>query len=117
MSDYVSEYVSGTTSEYVSELKAEEILGHNVLQIVFITVEMTQSKIYVICIIYIYICSTLRHKLVLGILHTPRENKKTEPQKLVLSMIFLSKVYKGWPLLRCMLQPSVQLTAEKTEGG
>ena len=45
MSDYVSEYVSGTTSEYVSELKAEEILGHHVLQIVFFAVEMTQSKI------------------------------------------------------------------------
>ena len=45
MSDCVSEYVSGTTSEYVSELKAEEILGHHVLQIVFFAVEMTQSKI------------------------------------------------------------------------
>ena len=62
---------------------------------------------------YCNICSTLRHKLVLGILHTPRENKKIEPQTWVLSMIFLSKVYKGWPLLRSMLQPSVQLTAEK----
>lgn len=44
----MSDYVSGTTSEYVSDLKAEEILGHHVLQIVFITVEMAQSKIYVI---------------------------------------------------------------------
>ena len=40
----MSRYVSGSTLEYVSELIAEEMFGHHVLQTVFITCRWRSHK-------------------------------------------------------------------------